>query len=200
MGPCLFPFHPHLSKFSTFSSLHSLLFIPWSPLPSQVINDNCNFPVAPKNQVYRVKCQSCALLQLPLGVQAVLQQHLLSPRGNWNRNPSPLGFPSGDLRLLTSHHLYPASPAPTSSTYFFFPVCMSVSTQTHGGPRPFSQTPRQTLFSQILSPFCFCFSSFPSGRYEMDLAIFIPELGDRLTWAGPPTSLGQSVSLKSPPQ
>lgn len=123
-----------------------------------------------------------------------------APGGNWNRNPSPLGFPSGDLRLLTSHHLYPASPAPTSSTYFFFPVCMSVSTQTHGGPRPFSQTPRQTLFSQILSPFCFCFSSFPSGRYEMDLAIFIPELGDRLTWAGPPTSLGQSVSLKSPPQ
>lgn len=45
--------------------------------------------------------------------------------------PLYLGFPSGDLELLTSHHLYPASPTPTSSTDFFFPVCLSVCLSPH---------------------------------------------------------------------
>lgn len=79
LGPCLFlftsPVQVQYLLFFAFTSFYILV-----PITSQVINADCNFPVAPKNQVYRVKMSELCPTYSPLGVQVGLQQHLLSPR------------------------------------------------------------------------------------------------------------------------
>lgn len=120
-----------------------------------------------------------------------------APGRNWNRNPSPLGI---SVRWSGTSNLSPPLPCFSHTHFlhwFLFPclsVCLHVDTRR--SKASVSDTQADLVFADSL-PFCFCFSSFPSGGCA--LAIF-PELEARLTWAGPPTSLGQSMSLKSPPQ